>query len=37
LLHLVLCNCVLDSLIGGFSHPFSFPWFNFVLWLYWVF
>jgi hypothetical protein len=35
-LHLVLCNYVLDRLFGGFSHLFSFPWFNFVLWLYWV-
>jgi hypothetical protein len=36
-LHLVLCNYVLDRLVGGFSHLFSFPWFDFVLWLYWVF
>jgi hypothetical protein len=35
-LHLVLCNSVLDRLVGGFSHLFSFPWFNFVLWLYWI-
>jgi hypothetical protein len=34
---LVLCNYVLDKLVGGFSHLLSFPWFNFVLWLYWVF
>jgi hypothetical protein len=34
--HLVLCNYVLDGLAGGFSHLVSFPWFNFVLWLYWV-
>jgi hypothetical protein len=36
LLHLVLCSYVLDRLVGGFSHLFSFPWFNFVLWLFWV-
>jgi hypothetical protein len=36
MLHLVLCNYVLDRLVGGFSHLFSFPLFNFVLWLYWV-
>jgi hypothetical protein len=35
-LHLVLCNYVLDRLVGGFSLLFSFPWFNFVLWLYCV-
>jgi hypothetical protein len=29
-LHLVLCNYV-DRLLGGFSHLFSFPWFNFIL------
>jgi hypothetical protein len=29
LLHLVLCNYVLDKLVGGFIHLFSFPWFNF--------
>jgi hypothetical protein len=33
LLHLVLCNYVLDSwqfvLVGGFIHLFSLPWFNF--------
>jgi hypothetical protein len=28
-LHLLLCNCVLDRLVGGFSHLFSFLWFNF--------
>jgi hypothetical protein len=26
LLHLVLYNYVLDRLVGGFSHLFSFPW-----------
>jgi hypothetical protein len=36
-LHLVLCNYVLNRVIGGFSHLFSFPWFNFVLWVYCVF
>jgi hypothetical protein len=25
LFHLVLCNCVVDGLAGGFSHLFSFP------------
>jgi hypothetical protein len=34
-LHLVLSNYILDRLVGGFSHLFYFPWFNFVLWLYW--
>jgi hypothetical protein len=29
LLHLVLCNYVLDRLIGGFNCLFSFPCFNF--------
>jgi hypothetical protein len=28
-LHLVLCNFALDSLVWGFSYPFSFPWFHF--------
>jgi hypothetical protein len=37
LLHLILCNYVFDRLVGGFSHLFSFLWFNFVLWLYWDF
>jgi hypothetical protein len=29
LLSLTLHNYVLDRLVGGFSHLFSFPWFNF--------
>jgi hypothetical protein len=29
LLLLVLCDCVVDMLVGGFSHLFSFPLFNF--------
>jgi hypothetical protein len=33
---LVLCNYVLDRLVGGFSHLVSFPWFNFILWVCWV-
>jgi hypothetical protein len=28
--YLVLCNNVLDRLVGGLNHLFSFPWFNFV-------
>jgi hypothetical protein len=28
---LVLCNYVLDRLVGGFILLFYFPWFNFVL------
>jgi hypothetical protein len=28
-LHLVHCNYVPDRLVGGFSHLFSFAWFNF--------
>jgi hypothetical protein len=28
-LHLVLCYYVFDRLVGGFSHLFSFPCFNF--------
>jgi hypothetical protein len=31
MLDLVLCNYVFDKLLVGFSHLFSFPWFNFVL------
>jgi hypothetical protein len=30
-LHLVLCNYVLDRLVGGFNCLFSFPWFNFCI------
>jgi hypothetical protein len=33
LLHLVLYKYVLGRLFGGFSHLFSFPCFNFFLWL----
>jgi hypothetical protein len=29
LVHLVVCNNVLDRVVGGFSHLFSFPLFNF--------
>jgi hypothetical protein len=34
-LQLVLCNYVLDRLLGGFNCLFSLSWFNFVLWLTW--
>jgi hypothetical protein len=29
LFHLVLCNYVLDRIVGGFNCLLSFPWLNF--------